>query len=254
MRSITFWIARCRASPSAPPAYWDFSSSRNPQCVIKRGPFAEAERLAAGVHEPVHLDVVSGDVLVGGGERLAHALRHLGGDAHRPAVHHARAGPRLTAPRRAVVEPLGQRVDGKVQERHERHLRSEEILVDVRGEIEIPELEVQRADRTGVEVLGGQEHPAHLVQMPVDLLQHRFEPREVRRERLVAGAGSSRRKTRCRPRRSPSSSNQRCATWVAPAARAVLRKPAPAAATIFATVASIVAGGIEGRGGAASTG
>jgi len=50
-----------------------------------------------------------------------------------------------------------------------------QILPDVRRKVEVAEVLVEHADRTGVEVERLLDHPAHLVEVPVHLLEHGLE-------------------------------------------------------------------------------
>ena len=147
----------------------------------------EAQGLVRGVDQAVHLDVVAGDVLVGGGERLRHLLGDLRRNAHRPAVHHARAGPALARPPSPLGEANRKRIHRVVQQREERDLRLEEVVVDVRGEVEVPQLQVEGRNRPRVQILRRQEHPADFEQVPVDLFHRGLQAGELRGERGLVG-------------------------------------------------------------------
>jgi hypothetical protein len=61
----------------------------------------------------------------------------------------------------------------------------EQVVVHVGGQIEIPQPPVELRDRTRVEVLRGQEHPPHLEEMPVHLLEDGLQAVESLGKALV---------------------------------------------------------------------
>ena len=71
-------------------------------------------------------------------------------------------------------------MDREVQQREERDLGFEEVVIRVDREVEVGEEPVRRGDGTGVKVARSEELAANLVEVTVDLLENPLEARERR--------------------------------------------------------------------------
>ena len=145
-------------------------------------PLGEGARAVGGRHV-VHVDVVGGDVGVGGGHRLGDALRGGGGDPLREPLGQPDLGPLAAAPRRPLLQLLLERRLGEVQQGDEGQLRGERIGGEVGRRVVAGEDVVHRQARADVEVGAAAQVPAERRHVPFDPLLGELEPVEERVER-----------------------------------------------------------------------
>jgi hypothetical protein len=119
--------------------------------------------LSVGRDQAIEPDVVLRDVPVRPRQRLGDRLQHGRRRALGETVHHPGPGPRLSTPRPTLDETVAECVDREVQQREERDLGFEEVVIRVDREVEVGEEPVRRGDGTGVKVARSEELAANLV-------------------------------------------------------------------------------------------
>ncbi len=145
----------------------------------------------------MHPDVVAGDVRLGVGGSLGQRLQGRAAGPQCESQREPRRRPLPARPARPLRHHLVEVGQREVEQRHERQLRGEEVLGEVRAHIERGEELIDVELRPQFELAPALQGAADLEHVPVHLLQRRRESLQerlgVRRERLEREALQRRR-------------------------------------------------------------
>ena len=143
--------------------------------------------MALVVHQVVHEDVVTADVAVGVGQRLAESLVDLRRHAAVEVAGEARLGPLAARPPRPFGELLRQGGEREVEQRHEGDLGGVEVVADVGVGAPAGEAAVERQHRPEVEVGAAAQVAVERRHVAADALHGEFEALEGGVEEVAAG-------------------------------------------------------------------